>query len=765
MLSLLKDKKIKCFLCCMAVFVFLGMCAFAKTEQEGVINWETMCSYGKRGDLETKINVQNISGVNTLVMPSACTPEQAFIYVDLPHKTKVTVSGKNGKRDFVNGISINLKKLCDEPDYTLKFTSGSQEYDVKIVYSQNIPALYINSDNVFEKGRPWVESSVDKSNKATGTMVMQKSDGKYVHSGKLTQIKGRGNTTWGLVKKPYQIKLDEKIDLLETGNDKNKTKTWVLLANYLDGSVTRNSLALDLGRALGMETNIESRHVDLYYDGEYRGNYLLSEKVEVAQGRVNITNLEDENAACNLDGNFENLPVATQTTANGAVFTYCEGMKSPKDITGGYLIEMDYEVRALKEICYFKTTRGQYVVVKSPEYASREEMDYIATLYQDYEDAVYNGGVNPTTGKTYDEYVDAGSVARYLLVNEFTKSRDCFKSSAYLYKDKGSEKLTMGPLWDYDMSFGKGGDDSVSFDLPQGLSTVYSEFALKLLENENFFNIVKQVYNENLYPCIKEYFLKDTQTASEQTLFDVQVQVIKDSAACNGMMWHPETDWNNEIHLLKLFASERLEVLKGILNSYESFDPTDNNFKPGTSQFNRYIDVLPSYWFFDVVSKASQLGFVRGMGSYCFEPYLNVQRSHIVQVIYNISGGKDVEFKEIFSDVSSDAWYAGPAIWATENGICNWKKDGMFCPDELATRGEVVMCLYNYAKPQMSTSDNCLEKFVDKEDISPDAVDAFKWAISNELISGYEDSTLRPDGLITRAELAAVLVRYNEVVK
>lgn len=83
--------------------------------------------------------------------------------------------------------------------------------------------------------------------------------GESVYDGKLTQIKGRGNSTWKGAKRPYQIKLDKKTDLLQTGDSADKAKTWVLLANFYDPSAVRNMLALDLGRALQMECNMGYR--------------------------------------------------------------------------------------------------------------------------------------------------------------------------------------------------------------------------------------------------------------------------------------------------------------------------------------------------------------------------------------------------------------------------------------------------------------------------------------------------------------------------
>ncbi|MBQ4092623.1 MAG: CotH kinase family protein, partial [Firmicutes bacterium] len=270
--------------------------------------------------------------------------------------------------------------------------------------AENFPSLYLTSDDPANKGRRWVESSLEKENKATGSMKLVKSNGEVIYEGTLTQIKGRGNSTWYAPKKPYQIKLSVKFDLLQTGDKNNKSKTWVLLANYYDIAMMRNRIVFDLAASMQMENPIQYTYVNLYYDGEYRGLYQLSEKVEVDKGRVEIADLEGDNEDANPDVDLEDLPSSMDKTSNGATYVYCQNMKNPENITGGYLLEMDYVARAEEEACYFRTRRNRYIVVKSPEFCSKEQMDYIASLYQELEDAVHFGGVNPFTGKKYSDY-------------------------------------------------------------------------------------------------------------------------------------------------------------------------------------------------------------------------------------------------------------------------------------------------------------------------------------------------------------------------
>ena len=717
------------FIKILIVLLLFGVTVYASDKPD-------IYTFGDSSNPDTRVSVQIIGDENTMVLPSSVTPESLTLFAESENSSEIYMEGDLKKEAFISGRKINLNDFCADGNYKLKFINGEEEYTVRFLFSENVPSLFLVSDNPEEKGREWVEESQDKSNKATGRMVLLKEDGTLVHQGVLTQIKGRGNSTWIGKKKPYQIKTDTKVDLLQTGNPENKSKTWVLLANYLDLSLMNNSIALGLGKAMGMETNIENTHIDLYYDGQYRGSYLLSEKVEVGKGRVNITDLEGKNEEENEGTEIEELPIGNSTTENGAFFTYCENMKSPEDISGGYLLEMDYEYRALEEVCYFRTTRGQYVVVKSPEYASKEEMDYIASYYQEYEDAVYNGGVNPETGKAYTDYVDGESVACYYIMNEFTKARDFFSSSAYLYKDSGDGKMKMGPLWDYDLGFGKSRYEENTQEPSYGLSVYNTNFGEKLLEIPSFRVLLAGIYEEKLYPIVKE--------------LDIEEDRLRASALCNAYMWHQGQSWEEDVQNLRTFINERAWYLKDIF----SYLAENTTYKKG-----RYSDVLENDWYLDSVTTATDKGYMKGVSDSFFDPYAKVRRSETAQVLFNMSGAKATSLKNQFTDVNEGDWFANAVNWAVRKGVMSGVSKGAFNPNQYITREEFVTALYRYAgKPKANGN---LSRFADSTDISADARNAVRWAVGKNILQGDSNLCLNPKGYITRAELASIIVKYK----
>lgn len=147
--------------------------------------------------------------------------------------------------------------------------AGGKSVSVNIVKSAEIPAMFIQTaSGTLDKVH------ANKDNKEKGTMALVKADRSVDFDGNLKQIKGRGNSTWGFAKKPYNIKLENSSDLLGMG----KGKGWCLLANYADRSLLRNRIVYNLAEETGIPFTMDSRNIDLYINGDYMGSYLITEK-------------------------------------------------------------------------------------------------------------------------------------------------------------------------------------------------------------------------------------------------------------------------------------------------------------------------------------------------------------------------------------------------------------------------------------------------------------------------------------------------------
>lgn len=334
---------------------------------------------------------------------------------------------------------------------THKLVCDGKTIKLMVLRSENIPAVYIKIKN---HSLYWIEKS--KSNKDKADIRIYEK-GKLTVNAPLSQIKGRGNSTWTWPKKPYNIKFEDKTDLFGMG----KAKKYSLLASHGEKTLLRNPCAFMLAEKLGMYYTSKYKHIDLFINGEYRGNYILCESVEVGENRVAIDDLDKANEEANPDIDLEALPVKG-TGANGAVQPgtvrnsrkWIDIPNEPKNVTGGYLMELDYYFRYDKELCGFVTSTGQPVTFKCPEYATKGEIDYISSFV----DAAFRALKSPTgynkEGKYYTDYFDKQSLVNAYILEEYSNDYDAGLSSFYLFKRKNSNKLYCSPAWDFDSAFG-----------------------------------------------------------------------------------------------------------------------------------------------------------------------------------------------------------------------------------------------------------------------------------------------------------------------
>ena len=230
-------------------------------------------------------------------------------------------------------------------------------------------------------------------------------------------IRGRGNSTWNLQKKPYRIKLDSKYNFLNLPAFEDD---WVLLANHADKTLIRNAVAFEISRLLGFEFSPSARFVDVYLNNVFMGNYMVSDQVERGNNRVVIDKLDT------LD--------TTHPT-----------------ITGGYLLEIDGF--ADREPVWFTTGQSMKVTVKYPkdDDINPTQLSYIRNFTNSFENTLFSANFkDPDIG--YRNFVDTTSLINWYIACELTGNPDAFWST-YIYKRRGLNKFFFGPLWDFDIAF------------------------------------------------------------------------------------------------------------------------------------------------------------------------------------------------------------------------------------------------------------------------------------------------------------------------
>ena len=328
--------------------------------------------------------------------------------------TEVTLTATANAGFQFESWSLNGEVVSTENPYTIT-ARGNAEYVATFtdMYSQltTVPTIYINTE-----GGVGVTSKEDYVNAYVTVRGAENEEDNITEV--LTEIKGRGNSTWGMAKKPYRLKFDEKIKFL--GNEA-KEKNWVLLANYADKTLMRNALAFETARNMmnfGFTPSVT--FVDVVLNGENLGSYMLTDQVEVKKKRVPVTEQE------------------TTTTMSDA------------EITGGYLIEVDGF--ADSEISWFQTSQGMKVTIKYPkdDEINADQSAYIANYTQNMENAMFS--TNFTDAELgWRKYIDEASMVDWYIACELFGNSDSWWST-YMYKER-DDVFKFGPLWDFDIAF------------------------------------------------------------------------------------------------------------------------------------------------------------------------------------------------------------------------------------------------------------------------------------------------------------------------
>ena len=321
---------------------------------------------------------------------------------------------------------ISLPLFADETN--LFSPLGIAEIHIDLLNGKNIDDIKRDETNLI-------------ADKLDATMVIKNSrlsiyNAPDLYNGRI-QIKGRGNTTWGVPKRPYAIDL-----VTESGDDNPSAllgmpadEEWVLLAFWHDRSMMRNPLAYYLGRQMtGLEYSPRFKYVEVYINGEYRGLYMLCEKIKRADQRVNISKLTTD--------------VADQVAPQ---------------LSGGYLLEVTPSDRVkMDEVsARFKTTKRDInFVIKypKPKNVTTIQVQWMKSYMDEFETVLYGDNFkDPVTG--YLKYINENSFIDWYIIHDLSKGVDnLFHASLYLHKDRNG-KLNMSSPWDFDISFGNVGSD------------------------------------------------------------------------------------------------------------------------------------------------------------------------------------------------------------------------------------------------------------------------------------------------------------------
>jgi hypothetical protein len=243
----------------------------------------------------------------------------------------------------------------------------------------------------------------------------------------------------------------------------------------------------------------------------------------------------------------------------------------PADVSGGYLLEYDRSEIFKTEPSAFMSKNGACMHIRSPEYVSQKEIQYLSALYDEFEQALLSPDGMNEKGRSYTEYIDPDSFVDAAVLNEFTLERDGGAASWYIYLPRGSGKFYAGPAWDFDVSMESADavPDSI-YLAAEKLVKSDAEFEesredwkgnvlLNLLLKREFADLVAKRITE-LYGDFKGRLNR-----SADELFDV----VSSSAACDRLRWQYEI--TNEYDTgLRGFIPKRAKALKKYFSDFDA---------------------------------------------------------------------------------------------------------------------------------------------------------------------------------------------------
>ena len=280
----------------------------------------------------------------------------------------------------------------------------------------NIPTL---SYHTYCGKEPW-----DKVTELESEMCIIYENGSLIQEYPITaRERGNGSRDGSMKKRPFRIKFnDDKSHHMLKGSaieSPAKSKKWVLIPNWRDKSLMRNNVAFEMSRRLNMLYTPWIQHVDVIVNGEYKGNYQLTDQITIDPNRVDIDDLTPEDT-------------------------------EEPNISGGYLVEID--AYATGEPSYFYSNRGIPVTIKYPDSDDivGAQKTYIKNYFNKMESALWKADYkNQENG--YRQYLDLHSFLQQFIVSEFAGNTDAYYS-VYMYKAREDAQFHVAPVWDFDLS-------------------------------------------------------------------------------------------------------------------------------------------------------------------------------------------------------------------------------------------------------------------------------------------------------------------------
>ena len=355
----------------------------------------------------------------------------------------------------------------------------------KLEPSWSLPVVEIETENH--------DSILDKEHYVRAIVKLLKNKGDTAEVLALG-IKGRGNSTWKMDKKPYKLKFEKKIDLTGGG----KSKHYALLC-FADGQYAYwdTLVGFELSRRIGLSWTPTMIPVELILNGDYQGLYFIVENIRVEKNRVNI--VEQKN-----------------------------GEEAENAVTGGWLLEIDNTIEENQIYIYDKENKVIRFTYHSPDSLSQSQYRYLESYLNKVNKAVMTDDYSSTE---WESYIDMEELTKFYIIQEVMDNPEGFAGSCWLSKDRGEDtKIKFGPVWDLGQSFvWRGEPDFITNVVILGMR-YKQRWLTELLNFPRFQNSIRYHW----------YTFKDLTDVND--LIESNVEVLKDACIYDHKRWPQYND-------------------------------------------------------------------------------------------------------------------------------------------------------------------------------------------------------------------------------
>ena len=419
-----------------------------------------------------------------------------------------------------------------------------------IFTSSNLPIVVISTNGQSIIDDPRIICDMGIINNGFGN-INSINDSFNDYNGKIS-IELRGSSSQSFPKKQYALETQDSL-----GNNNNvsllgmpEENDWILHAPYSDKTLLRNFLTYNIGKKM-QRYSPRTVFCELIINGEYRGVYILMEKIKRDKHRVDIAKLDsDDIAGDSLTGGYI-IKIDKYTGTGGA-----DWLSDFPDMGGGSL----------------------YVQYHYPEAAvmQPEQLDYIKQYVDSFEYALDGPNFNDTT-IGYAKFINIDSFIDLYIINELSKNIDGFRLSTYMYKDKASKggKLTMGPFWDYNLAFGNA-------DYCDGWNPIGWEYDVDCSDDNPFWfpRLLDDTIYQNKLKCRWEYLRqRSLNNDSLVNFIDSMAAYLNNAQTRNFQKWQILGNYIWPNYYIGNTYQEELSILKDWLSDRIVW--LDNNI-PGT---------------------------------------------------------------------------------------------------------------------------------------------------------------------------------------